>query len=498
MQKPLTIATACFDDFDGVWFTLKSLLLYHPEVSRRCELLVVDNNPGSAHGVEVERFASKLPSARYVPFDEATGTAQSRNQVFALAQTPFVLCLDCHVLLESGSIDRLLRYIERDAESNDLLQGPLIGDRGDVLATHQSLHWRSQALGTWEIDQRGVSRDAEPFEIAQQGMGCFAMRREAWPKFHSDFRGFGGCETYVAEQVRAAGGRVLCIPFLRWHHRFPRPGGVPYVPRLEDRLRNYWITAKSLNWDIELMFDQFCEGLEREQVTRLREVWRQLEARGAMEVWERMRPVPSSQERRPVESGGAVFPYESYDEYLTVQREYSLQRRQITESRRGVTSRAATWLREQFPTLRSVICLGARHSSEVEAFHDAGFAAEGIDLHAAPHITACDMSRLAQHPHFFNRQFDIAFASHSLEHCLDFAGLYRSLRSLRVKVIYAECPILQKPDRRECRYYPFMTLDNPQFYFPQYFPDYTLHTCYSKGQRLVFVLRDNSLNSLND
>ena len=42
---------ATYDDYDGVYFTIQSLKMYHPLVNRDdVEIIVVDNNPDSPHG----------------------------------------------------------------------------------------------------------------------------------------------------------------------------------------------------------------------------------------------------------------------------------------------------------------------------------------------------------------------------------------------------------------------------------------------------------------
>ena len=92
-----------------------------------------------------------------------------------------------------------------------------------------------------------------------QGLGLFACRREAWPGFNPLFRGFGGEEGYIHEKFRRQKGRVLCLPFLRWMHRFGRPHGPRYSNTLEDRLRNYTIGWAELGMDTEQMNDHFRE-----------------------------------------------------------------------------------------------------------------------------------------------------------------------------------------------------------------------------------------------
>src|SRR5262249_52441405 len=91
--------------------------------------------------------------------------------------------------------------------------------------------------------------DGKPFEIPMQGMGLFSCRRDAWPGFHPGFRGFGGEEGYIHEKFRSLGRRCLCLPWLRWVHRFQRPEGVPYSLRMVDRLINYLIGHRELGLD---------------------------------------------------------------------------------------------------------------------------------------------------------------------------------------------------------------------------------------------------------
>jgi hypothetical protein len=117
--------------------------------------------------------------------------------------------------------------------------------------------------GAWATDPRGQDPDGAPFDIPMQGLGVFACRRAAWPGFNPRFRGFGGEEGYIHEKVRQRGGRVLCLPFLRWMHRFNRPLGVPYPNVWEDRFRNYMIGFTELGLP--------TDGLKREIVAILGE-----------------------------------------------------------------------------------------------------------------------------------------------------------------------------------------------------------------------------------
>jgi hypothetical protein len=257
--KKLTIGMATYDDYDGVFFTLQALRMYHPEIIEDAEFLVVDNHPEGPCAEPLKQLETAIGNYRYIPFNHWRGTT-TRGFVFEEANAELVLCIDCHIFIVPGAVKKLISYCEAHPDSKDLLQGPLVYDDLETWSTHFEPKWREGMYGCWATDDRSKDPDAEPFEIPMQGLGLFACRRLAWPGFNRRFRGFGGEEGYLHEKFRQAGGRSLCLPFLRWMHRFNRPMGVPYMNRWDDRLRNYLIGFTELGWDtgpIEEHFNEF-------------------------------------------------------------------------------------------------------------------------------------------------------------------------------------------------------------------------------------------------
>ena len=259
----LTIGMPTYNDFDGVYFTLQALRLYQDLTET--ELLVVDNY-GCEH---TKKFVEGGAKGRYILATDAVGTAAAKNRVFAEASGEAVLCCDSHILFDPGAIARLKTYYEQHPDSRDLLQGPLLADDLKTVLTHYKPVWRREIWGIWATDPRGVDPEGEPFEIWGQGMGVFSCRTEAWPGFHPAFRGFGGEEGYIHEKVRKAGARCLCLPWLRWNHRFGRPAGVPYPALLLDKVRNYIIGFTELGLDLEPVRTHFANRLSAEQFAAL-------------------------------------------------------------------------------------------------------------------------------------------------------------------------------------------------------------------------------------
>ena len=97
-------------------------------------------------------------------------------------------------------------------------------------------------------------------------MGLFSCRKSSWLGFNKEFRGFGGEEGYIHEKYRKNGKKALCLPFLRWLHRFGRPSGVPYTNDLKDRFRNYMIGFVELGLDTTELKNHFSGGLSEHDI----------------------------------------------------------------------------------------------------------------------------------------------------------------------------------------------------------------------------------------
>jgi len=326
MEPILTIGMATFDDFHGTYFTIQSLRLHHPEIMDKVEILVIDNNPDGKHGSDVRGIINHINStrpnfqARYIPHKESVGTSASRERIFTEARGKFVLCTDCHVIFPGGALAKLVEYLEANPDESAIMHGPLLYDDLRGVATHFNEQWRSEMWGTWGaawadktgahftvIDNggkckyvnlidgktevaplfvksgldwagherilmgsgcRNLGKDPSepPFDIPGQGLGVFVCAKEHWSHFNPDCRGFGGEEIYIHKKHRAAGKRVLLLPFLRWLHRFGRPDGVKYPLTLWNKVRNYVLEFQEMGWDLQEVYNHFV--IEQKRLTQ--------------------------------------------------------------------------------------------------------------------------------------------------------------------------------------------------------------------------------------
>jgi hypothetical protein len=250
LSPKLTIGMATYDDYDGVYFSIQALRLYHPEISRDIEILVIDNNPTGICSKDLKSRVNHIDTYRSVPGADVVSTAV-RDQIFAHAHGAFVQRSPRHVLFPPGALRALICYFDENPDTPDLIQGPILWDNLKEVSSHWAPEWSSGMFGTWANDPVADDAAAAPFEIPMQGLGVFACRRSAWPGINPGFRGFGGEEGYLHEKFRQRGGRVICLPALRWTHRFNRPLGVPYPIKWEDRIRNYILGRRELGLPID-------------------------------------------------------------------------------------------------------------------------------------------------------------------------------------------------------------------------------------------------------
>lgn len=276
----LTIGMATYDDYDGVFFTIQSLRMFHKICNNNdIEYIVLDNNPTGNHSSHLKNFLSSIKNARYIPYDEKISSF-SKYEIVKFAKGKYTLLLDCHILLALDSIDYLLKYFEQNTDCKDLVQGPLLYDDLGNYATEFLPVWRGHMYGTWHTNKESYEL-GNPFEIQLQGMGLCAFETKNWPNINKHFRGFGGEEGYISEKFRQNGGKNICLPQLKWLHRFGRPNGAKYRLVYEDRIFNYLLGWLEITNDInhimiKNIYEHFSDVVPKSTIDNLLKEAKQL------------------------------------------------------------------------------------------------------------------------------------------------------------------------------------------------------------------------------
>ena len=112
-MKKLTIGMATYDDYDGVFFSIQSLRMYHPICTdTSVEFIVLDSNPQSEHGKECKRFVEGAVGGKYIPYAESISSF-NKYKIADYADGEYILIIDCHVLIQENGINNLLSYFEQ-------------------------------------------------------------------------------------------------------------------------------------------------------------------------------------------------------------------------------------------------------------------------------------------------------------------------------------------------------------------------------------------------
>lgn len=280
-SKPrLTIGIATHNDFDGLYFSLNALRMYVADVSE-CELLVVDNAPESSAGKRAQGLIANINaglsspkpgdtlaphSARWIPFGGVEGTAAPRQKIFDEAAGEWVMVMDSHVLLHPMALPTLFDFMDRKPDSRDLISGPMMLDSHRGILTHFADIWRDGMWGIWGHDERGEHPDfGGEFEIPAMGLGLFCCRKDSWLGFNPLFREFGGEEFYIHTKFRKSGALCLCLPMLRWQHRFGDPEGGRKSPlSLHGKVRNYILGHQELSIPLDRLRRHYVEGINED------------------------------------------------------------------------------------------------------------------------------------------------------------------------------------------------------------------------------------------
>jgi hypothetical protein len=126
MSVRFTIGMAHFEDYHGAVFTIQSIL-GSPDASLVGEVIVIDSSPGSSHSAHLKTFCDNVSKpdcrVRFIEYTGPNSTTQPRQAIFDHAAFPYVLVMDCHVLLSPGFLRRLEDAYQTDAR-DALITGP--------------------------------------------------------------------------------------------------------------------------------------------------------------------------------------------------------------------------------------------------------------------------------------------------------------------------------------------------------------------------------------
>jgi len=150
------------------------------------------------------------------------------------------------------------------------------------------------------------------------------------------------------------------------------------------------------------------------------------------------------------------YSYGSHDEYTRIQVDRHEKTRHRTVNRHDVRVHDIKVLKKIAPDAQSILCVGARHFSEVKDFRDAGYEALGLDLLDAPeeYIVKMDMHDIVDR--FGENSYDIVYTCHSLEHSNNAPEMLKRMLQVAKIGVYVVLPVQAKPTEKDPSVFDFM------------------------------------------
>ena len=290
------------------------------DLLQNIEFIIIENNKDSEHAKTLQKFVRSNigPTVNIVTLDSNYGPSAAKNRIIEEATGQFVLIMDCHVLLcpTVKVIEDLFTFMEYNKKTKNLYTGPLVYDSMRSISTHYNDEWSGQMWGTWGlawecicesynfsvlqrdhkckfvslVEQKEVTEcgfcgrelpkelrfaghegplksegyltlgnhpASEPFEIFAQGCGLFLTRKNSWLGYNKHVRGFGAEECTIHTKYRQKCRKTICLPFLKWVHRFDRADPIPYPLNMENKVRNYILEFTEMGLDFTPLKQHF-------------------------------------------------------------------------------------------------------------------------------------------------------------------------------------------------------------------------------------------------
>jgi len=315
----VAVVMAHFDDYNGAVFSIQHLRMTY---AAQLEFVIADASTTTHPEVHAKLLSfCREAGVTLIDASNAHGTSRTRNIAIAGAEADIVICIDCHVLVSTTGIDAVKRYFSNETNRGNIVSGQMLYD--DLIRvngpTHFNPQWSSQMWGRWGVAWRTqedeyftvvenlqthncefyavsgsnillpppksfkpidnlsiygheavlleagydqwirTAADDDTLEIPGQGLGCFAVWRNAWPGFIPQASGFGGEELCIHELYRKRGGKAECLAGFYWWHRFFRGQSdiPPYSSPVWERIRNYVLWFSVLRYDLQSVEQHF-------------------------------------------------------------------------------------------------------------------------------------------------------------------------------------------------------------------------------------------------
>ena len=189
-----------------------------------------------------------------------------------------------------------------------------------------------------------------------------------------------------------------------------------------------------------------------------------------------------------------LYHFYNYQEYIDNQKYAARRTTHITKRNTKKRERIKEVIEQLQLKINSVLCVGARHKSEIDFFKNLGYQTTGIDLFGSQDILECDMSKMLDHPLLQAQMFGSVVSIDSIEHCLNLEGFKKGLDRLCGRYFICRTRFREDPSRWDVAVHPFIRRKNftegLAYCFPHFEAIYASQD--EPGGEFLFILKKRS------
>ena len=181
-QVFLTIGMAHFQDWEGAWATIQSVLweAQSAGISDKVEILVVDQSADSEAGKKVKGYlAGWVPRSKYIA-QPNIGTAGGKSAVFQHASGEWVVLLDCHAALKPGSLKKMFDFMVSHRSDGNLYSGVMDLGAGYHWHRHSLVKLAETMVNNRTLLVAGAKIPNEFWHLSEAAIGYVAARVLKW------------------------------------------------------------------------------------------------------------------------------------------------------------------------------------------------------------------------------------------------------------------------------------------------------------------------------
>lgn len=235
MEKIITLALSVRNDSAGLFFTINSALLnvYKTELENQLEISVVNNSDDPVAREKVRSICEHHGVTKYKEILGIYSNHHGRNEAVRMADTPYVVLADAHVLFMPGFFMEYMTQLDAHPMWG-LIHSPFT--MGGIPSWRSNCFYNLQKFATnlHGTFSRYGALEHDPYPVALAPHAAYGFRRLQWMEYGGYIDlclGHGGGEPFVTYKYWMFGSDAWLTP---------RTGYIHFNSAKYRKVRSWW------------------------------------------------------------------------------------------------------------------------------------------------------------------------------------------------------------------------------------------------------------------